>query len=141
MIFNPTLRHLKETIALPLYFTGEHKKVRISVNEEDFEVAEDEFAEANFVERMIQDWKKTPPLTKSYLTASFLATAMGYAFAAGSGDGEAPPPSATPPPAGEMTREDAERLLDALGEQEKQERRERRGKPSKQREERPEKDW
>ena len=50
------------------------------LDEEDFETAEDEFAEDNAVERMMDAWKKTPPLTKSYLSASFAATAYGYAL-------------------------------------------------------------
>lgn len=50
------------------------------LDEEDFETAEDEFAEDNTVERMMNAWKKTPPLTKSYLSASFAATAYGYAL-------------------------------------------------------------
>jgi Derlin-2/3 len=48
---------------------------------DDFELgdeAEDDFAEDNTVDRIIQAFQKTPPLTKGYLTASFLATAAGY---------------------------------------------------------------
>lgn len=48
------------------------------LDEDDFESAEDEFAEDNTVERMMDAWKKTPPLTKSYLSASFAATGYGY---------------------------------------------------------------
>ena len=48
---------------------------------DDFELGddgEDDFAEDNTVDRLIQAFKKTPPLTKGYLTASFLTTAAGY---------------------------------------------------------------
>ena len=41
---------------------------------------EDDFAEDNKLDRMIQAYHKTPPLTKGYLTASFIATAAGYLF-------------------------------------------------------------
>ncbi len=50
---------------------------------EDFELgddADDEFAEDTMVDRFIDAYKKTPPLTKSYLTASFIVTAFGYMF-------------------------------------------------------------
>jgi len=50
------------------------------LDEDDFESAEDEFAEENHLERTLAAWKKTPPLTKSYLSASFAATAWGYIF-------------------------------------------------------------
>lgn len=53
--------------------------------EEDFfddfdldEDGEDDFAEDNTVDRMIQAYKDTPPLTKGYLTASAIATTLGY---------------------------------------------------------------
>lgn len=48
---------------------------------DDFEMGEDDeddFGEDNTVDRMIMAYKATPPLTKAYLTASFLATASGY---------------------------------------------------------------
>jgi hypothetical protein len=48
---------------------------------DDFELGdegEDDFAEDNTLDRMVQAFQKTPPLTKGYLTASFLATAAGY---------------------------------------------------------------
>jgi hypothetical protein len=48
---------------------------------DDFELgddAEDDFAEDSTVDRMIQAFKDTPPLTKGYLTASFIATTLGY---------------------------------------------------------------
>ena len=48
---------------------------------DDFEMgddAEDDFAEDNTVDRMIVAFQKTPPLTKAYLTASFVATTIGY---------------------------------------------------------------
>mmetsp|Transcript_25577 Transcript_25577/g.62763 ORF Transcript_25577/g.62763 Transcript_25577/m.62763 type:complete len:317 (-) Transcript_25577:88-1038(-) len=53
--------------------------------EEDFfddfdleEDAEENFDEDNTVERIIQAYKDTPPLTKGYLTASAAVTAIGY---------------------------------------------------------------
>jgi hypothetical protein len=39
---------------------------------------EDDFAEENFLDRTIQDFHKTPPLTKAYIQASMLATTYGY---------------------------------------------------------------
>jgi Derlin-2/3 len=48
---------------------------------DDFELGEDvedDFAEDNTVDRIITAFQKTPPLTKGYLTASFVATAAGY---------------------------------------------------------------
>ena len=39
---------------------------------------EDDFAEDNTLDRMIQEFRKTPPLTKFYLQASFFATLYGY---------------------------------------------------------------
>jgi len=50
------------------------------LDEQDFETAEDEFNEDNYVQRMLVGWSKTPPLTKSYLTASFAATLYGFVF-------------------------------------------------------------
>lgn len=47
---------------------------------DDFDMAESEFAEDNTVDRMIDAWRKTPPLTKGYLSASFAATLYGYLF-------------------------------------------------------------
>jgi Derlin-2/3 len=44
----------------------------------DFDIGEDEFAEDNTLERMMVAWEKTPPLTKAFLSASFGATAYGY---------------------------------------------------------------
>jgi Derlin-2/3 len=45
---------------------------------DDFDMAESDFAEDNTVDRMLDAWKKTPPLTKAYLSASFAATLYGY---------------------------------------------------------------
>jgi Derlin-2/3 len=45
---------------------------------DDFDMAESDFAEDNTLERMLDAWKKTPPLTKTYLSASFAATLYGY---------------------------------------------------------------
>jgi len=48
---------------------------------DDFDLegdAEDDFDEDNTVDRMVQAYKDTPPLTKAYLTASAVVTAMGY---------------------------------------------------------------
>jgi Derlin-2/3 len=42
--------------------------------------AESDFAEDNRVDRAMEAWKKTPPLTKGYLGASFAATLVGYLF-------------------------------------------------------------
>ena len=39
-----------------------------------FDIADDDFAEENAMDRMIGAWKTTPPLTKDYLSASFAAT-------------------------------------------------------------------
>lgn len=44
----------------------------------DMDIAEDDFAEDNTIERLVEAWKKTPPLTKAYLSASFAATMWGY---------------------------------------------------------------
>ena len=41
-------------------------------------INDDDFSEDSFVTQLIDSWKKTPPLTKAYLTASFAATMMGY---------------------------------------------------------------
>ena len=48
--------------------------------EGDFDMNESDFAEDNTLERMVVAWKKTPPFTKGYLTASFAATMYGYLF-------------------------------------------------------------
>jgi len=40
----------------------------------------DDFKEDNIVDRFIQEFHRTPPLTKAYLTSSFVATAMGFLF-------------------------------------------------------------
>ncbi|KAL3945460.1 MAG: hypothetical protein SGBAC_000431 [Bacillariaceae sp.] len=48
---------------------------------DDFDLEEDveeNFDEDNIVERLIQAYKDTPPLTKGYLTASAVVTGMGY---------------------------------------------------------------
>ncbi|CAB9499782.1 Derlin-3 [Seminavis robusta] len=50
------------------------------LDEGDFEDAEDEFAEAGYVERALESWSKTPPLTKGYLSASMAATVFGFVF-------------------------------------------------------------
>ena len=47
---------------------------------DDFEAAESDFAEDNTLDRVLEAWKRTPPLTKAYLTASFGATIYGYLF-------------------------------------------------------------
>ena len=46
-------------------------------DDDDF-LAESEFAEDNTLERMLDAFIKTPPLTKAYLTCSFAATLYGY---------------------------------------------------------------
>jgi len=38
----------------------------------------DDFKEDNTVDRIIEEYHRTPPITKAYLTASFAATALGY---------------------------------------------------------------
>lgn len=38
----------------------------------------DDFKEENTVDRIIEEFHRTPPMTKAYLTASFVATAFGY---------------------------------------------------------------
>jgi Derlin-2/3 len=47
---------------------------------DDFEMAESDFAEDNTLDRIMEAWKKTPPLTKAYLSATFAATLYGYLF-------------------------------------------------------------
>ena len=47
---------------------------------QDLDSAEDEFAEENYLERTLDAWAKGPPLTKGYLTASFVATMFGFLF-------------------------------------------------------------
>lgn len=42
------------------------------------DMTESDFAEDSTVDRMVDAWKKTPPLTKGYLAASFAATLYGY---------------------------------------------------------------
>jgi len=44
----------------------------------DMEMAEDDFGEDGTIERTIAAWKKTPPFTKAYLSASMAITALGY---------------------------------------------------------------
>ncbi|GAX16801.1 hypothetical protein FisN_5Hh173 [Fistulifera solaris] len=51
-----------------------------NLDTDDFEAAEGDFAEANTIDRVLEAWKRTPPLTKAYLTASFGATMYGYLF-------------------------------------------------------------
>mmetsp|Transcript_12505 Transcript_12505/g.31480 ORF Transcript_12505/g.31480 Transcript_12505/m.31480 type:complete len:346 (-) Transcript_12505:57-1094(-) len=38
----------------------------------------DDFKEENTVDRLIEEYHRTPPITKAYLTASFGVTALGY---------------------------------------------------------------
>ena len=45
---------------------------------DDFEVGEDDFAESNMVEEVMDAWQKTPPFTKMYLSASFAVSLMAY---------------------------------------------------------------
>ena len=40
----------------------------------------DDFKEDNMMDRLIEEYHRTPPITKAYLTASFVATALGYLF-------------------------------------------------------------
>jgi Derlin-2/3 len=47
---------------------------------DDFDMAESDFAEDTTLDRVIDALKKTPPLTKAYLSASFAATLYGYLF-------------------------------------------------------------
>ena len=44
----------------------------------DLDAAEDDFGESGLVNRMFSAWQKTPPFTKVYLSASAIATTMGY---------------------------------------------------------------
>lgn len=44
----------------------------------DFDAAEDDFGDESTVTALIDAYHKTPPLTKSYLTASFGAALLGY---------------------------------------------------------------
>ena len=44
----------------------------------DFETIEDDFGEDTTLTRTWESWKKTPPLTKAYLSASIAATGIGY---------------------------------------------------------------
>uniref|UniRef100_A0A7S1ZIK9 Derlin n=1 Tax=Ditylum brightwellii TaxID=49249 RepID=A0A7S1ZIK9_9STRA len=49
------------------------------LNEEDFEIsAEDDFNEDTSLSRFMEAFAKTPPFTKAYMTASFIATSVGY---------------------------------------------------------------
>ena len=50
------------------------------LEDDDDDMTESDFSEDNTVDRMIDAWKKTPPLTKGYLSASFAATLYGYLF-------------------------------------------------------------
>lgn len=45
---------------------------------EDMELGDDDFGEDNTVERIINAFKETPPLTKLFLTGSFAVTLYGY---------------------------------------------------------------
>jgi Derlin-2/3 len=47
---------------------------------DDFDMAESDFSEDTTLDRVIDALKKTPPLTKAYLSASFAATLYGYLF-------------------------------------------------------------
>jgi len=44
---------------------------------DDAEVEESDFAEANVFDRIVEEWKTTPPVTKAYFQASFAATVFG----------------------------------------------------------------
>ena len=44
----------------------------------DFDTIEDDFGEDSTLARTWESWKKTPPLTKAYLSASIAATGIGY---------------------------------------------------------------
>lgn len=46
----------------------------------EMDMTERDFADENTVDRLMVAWKKTPPLTKGYLSASFAATLYGYLF-------------------------------------------------------------
>jgi hypothetical protein len=48
------------------------------LDQDDFDMVDDDFAEDSTLDRMIASWKTTPPLTKAYLSASFVATMVGY---------------------------------------------------------------
>jgi len=48
------------------------------LDEADFDMADDEFQEESSLDRALDMWQKTPPLTKSFLAASFATTAYGY---------------------------------------------------------------
>ena len=50
------------------------------LDHEDFQVGEDDFSEANTLDLVREAWRKTPPLTKLYLSASIAATAYGKFF-------------------------------------------------------------
>ena len=50
----------------------------IDFDDNDDEFREADFAEDNTLERMVDAFQKTPPLTKAYLTCSFVATLYGY---------------------------------------------------------------
>lgn len=49
---------------------------------DDFELGDDadddEFAEDSIIDTIVENYRKTPPLTKGYLTASALCTILGY---------------------------------------------------------------
>lgn len=47
---------------------------------DDVDVAESDFAEDNTLDRMLEAWRKTPPLTKAFLQASVFTTLYGYLF-------------------------------------------------------------
>lgn len=44
----------------------------------DLETMEDDFGEDSTLDQIIESWKKTPPFTKMYLSASIAATGLGY---------------------------------------------------------------
>jgi|EP00550_Attheya_septentrionalis_P004746 Derlin-2/3 len=50
------------------------------LDDADFDADDDDFAEDNTLDRMLDAWKKTPPFTKTYLSASIAATMIGYLF-------------------------------------------------------------
>lgn len=47
-------------------------------NDADFDTMDDDFGEESTLTRTWESWKKTPPLTKAYLSASIAATGIGY---------------------------------------------------------------
>ena len=47
---------------------------------DDMDVSEADFAEDNTMDRMLEMWKKTPPLTKLFLQSSAAVTLYGYLF-------------------------------------------------------------